>query len=251
MKVLGLIPSRLKSTRLKNKPLLKLGKYPMIIHTYLRAKRSKLLSDLIVCCDDKIIKDICDKYKIKSIITSKKHKNGTERIAEGFLKLKKKYDFIVDIQGDEPLINPRHIDEVIKFHYKNKKTDIVLPNLKSKNKSSKNIVKILKNRKNDIMYISRYNLPFQFKKKNNIYFKHLSIISFKPNALIKYFKCKETFAEKIEGIELLRALEIGLKIKTFSLNGDSFSVDVKEHYIRAKKYIEKDRLYKIYKNEKL
>lgn len=246
MKVIGLIPSRLKSSRLKHKPLLKLGSIPMVIHTYLRAKLSKQLDDVIICCDDKKIKEICEKYNAKYMMTAKNHFNGTERIAEAYLKLKKKYDLIVDIQGDEPLIDPKNIDKVVKFHKRNFTSDIILPTLISTKKSSKNIVKVLINNKKEVMYLSRYNLPFNFKKKNEFFLKHLSIISFKPEKLINFYNSKPTFAEKIEGVELLRALELGMKIKTTTLQGDSFSVDIKEQYTKAKKYILKDRYFKKY-----
>jgi 3-deoxy-manno-octulosonate cytidylyltransferase (CMP-KDO synthetase) len=246
MKVIGLIPSRLKSTRLKHKPLLKLGGIPMVIHTYIRAKLSKQLNDVIICCDDEKIKKICEKYNAKYMITRRDHFNGTERIAEAYLKINKKYDLVVDIQGDEPLIDPKNIDKVINFHKKNLNSDIILPTLVSKKKSTKNIVKVLINNKKEVMYLSRTNLPFNFKKKNDYFLKHLSIISFKPKKLIQFYKSKPTFAEKIEGVELLRALELGMKIKTTTLTGDSFSVDIKEQYIKAKKYILKDQYFKKY-----
>ena len=249
MKILGLIPSRLGSTRLKQKPLLKIGGMPIVIHTYRRAKLSKMLNDLYICCDDKKIKDICDSYGAKCILTSKKHKNGTERIAEAYGKLGKKYDLIVDIQGDEPLLQPSHIDQVINFHRKNISADIILPTLRSFKKSGKNIVKVITSVAKNVIYLSRENLPFEFKKKNNFFLKHLSIISFKPTALIKFYKSKETFLEKVEGIELLRALELGLKIKTLTLKGNSFSVDVKKDLNKAKKYILKDKLFKQYSNK--
>tara|TARA_B100000989_G_C19510432_1_gene458729 strand:+ start:207 stop:473 length:267 start_codon:yes stop_codon:yes gene_type:complete len=86
------------------------------------------------------------------------------------------------------------------------------------------------------------------KKKNDSFFKHLSIISFKPKALINYSNTKRTQLEKLENIELIRALEIGLKIKSENLIGDSFSVDVKEDYLRAKKYMNRDKLVKSYLN---
>ena len=248
MKVIGLIPSRLKSSRLKHKPLLKLGLIPMVIHTYLRAKLSQELDDVIICCDDKKIQDICKKYKAKYMMTKKNHVNGTERIAEAYKKLKKKYDLVVDIQGDEPLIDPKNIDKVVRFHKKNLDSDIILPTLISKKKSSKNIVKVLVNKKKEVMYLSRFNLPFNFKEKNNTFLKHLSIISFKPIKLIEFYNANQTFAEKIEGIELLRALELGMKIKTTVLTGDSFSIDIKEQYIKAKRYILKDKYYKKYQN---
>ena len=126
-KILGLIPVRLNSSRLNQKPLLLIKKIPLIIHTYRRAKLSKKLDELIICCDDKKILNIAKKFNAKVILTSKKHKNGTERINEAYLKIKKKYDLIIDIQGDEPLINPKQIDKVIDFHLNNKDVEIVLP----------------------------------------------------------------------------------------------------------------------------
>jgi 3-deoxy-manno-octulosonate cytidylyltransferase (CMP-KDO synthetase) len=249
-KFIGLIPVRLKSQRLFQKPLLKLSDYPLFVHVYKRAKLSTLLDDVIVCCDDEKIFKVAKNYNVKCILTSKKHRNGTERIYEGYLKNRKKYDFIIDIQGDEPLLNPRHIDQVIKFHIKNSNVDIILPSLKIKSsKDNKSIVKIVKNNKDQVVYLSRSAVPFYYKKKNFFLEKHLSIISFKPESLKTYIKNDMSYLEQIEGIELLRALEIGLKIKSFNLLGDSFSVDVKPDYLLAQKKIKTDKYYKIYKNK--
>ena len=100
---------------------------------------------------------------------------------------------------------------------------------------------------NKILYLSRANIPYEFKIKNKFLKKHLSIISFKPKSLLKFSKSKKTKLEKIEDIELLRALEIGLKIKSISLEGDSFSVDVKKDYFKAKSKIATDKFFKMYK----
>ena len=249
-KCLGLIPVRLHSTRLKQKSLLLIKKIPLIIHTYRRAKLSKKLDELIICCDDKKIFDIAKKYNAKAILTSKKHKNGTERIYEAYTKIKKKYDLILDIQGDEPLIDPKQIDKVVDFHLKNKNSDIILPSLKLKNISSYNIVKVIPDKKGNILYLSRSKTPHNFNKNIDFYLKHLSIISFTPNALKKFSLHKQTRLEKIEGIELLRAIEIGLKIKTIILKGNSFSVDIKEDFLKAKKFMEKDKLFRLYSKDK-
>ena len=107
----------------------------MIVHVYKRALLSKKLDNVVVCCDDQKIFKIVKSYGGKAILTSKRHLNGTERIAEAYKILKKKYDLIIDIQGDEPLINPFQIDQVIKFHIKNRKADIILPSLKIPNGS--------------------------------------------------------------------------------------------------------------------
>ena len=185
----------------------------MVVHVYRRAKMSKLLSDVVVCCENKKIFEVLKKYNCKSIFTSKKHKNGTERIAEGYKKIKKNYNLVVDIQGDEPLINPKQIDKVINFHLKNFKSDIVVPSLKISVSEDENVIKIVKDINLNVLYFSRLKVPYGFREKNKFLNKHLSIISFKPKALLKFANTKQTKLEKIEGIELLRALEIGLKIK--------------------------------------
>ena len=246
-KILGLIPTRLYSTRLPQKALLLINRLPLIIHTYKRAKLSKKLSDVYICCDDKKILNVAKKFGAKAILTSKHHKNGTERIYEGFNKIKDKYDLVVDIQGDEPLISPYHIDKVVDYHLKNKKYDIILPSLKVKNQNNTNIIKVIKNKFGEVIYLSRANIPFEFKHAKTHLDKHLSIISFKPEALEKFSKHKKTSLEKIEDIELLRAIEIGLKVKSPRLNGDSFSVDVLKDYKKAKKAMKIDRYFKIYK----
>jgi len=247
LKALGLIPTRLNSNRLPQKALLDIHGLPLIIHTYKRAKLSKALEDVVICCDDKKILDIAKKYKANSILTSKFHLNGTERIYEGYINLKKKYDLIVDIQGDEPLVSPYHIDDVVHYHKKNFESDIILPTLKTPFFSNTNVVKVIFNKKKKVLYLSRADIPYQFKKQNKEIYKHLSIISFKPESLKKFVESSQSKLEITEDIELLRALDIGLSIKTIILSGDSFSVDVFEDYEKAKVKMLKDKYYKIYK----
>jgi len=248
-KILALIPVRLKSKRLKEKALLKIGNIPMFVHVYKRTQFSKFVTDVFVCSDSKKIINEGKKYNVNFIEKKKKHENGTERIFEAYSKIKKSYHLVIDVQGDEPLIKPSHIDNIIKFHFKNPDADIILPTLKIRRNKNKNIVKCIKDKNKKILYLSRAEIPFEYKKKNNFLYKHLSIISFKPNALKKFCKSRKTFIEKIEGIELIRALEIGLKIKSPNLQGDSFSVDVMRDYKQAKRKIKNDRLFKIYKKK--
>ncbi len=248
-KIIGLIPTRLNSSRLPNKALLELNNIPLVIHTYKRAKLSKKLHDVIICCDDRKILNVAKKFKAKAILTSKHHVNGTERIAEAFKKINKKYDLVVDIQGDEPLISPFHIDKVIDAHIKNfSKADIILPTLLTSKKNNTNLVKVVCDKNNYVLYLSRANIPFEFKTNTKNIKKHLSIISFKPKSLEIFAKSKRTTLESVEDIELLRALELGMKIKTLSLRGDSFSVDVHKDFIKASKFLSSDRYLKLYKN---
>ena len=246
-KILGLIPIRLNSKRLSQKALLYIDNYPMVVHVYKRAKLSKKLNEVIVCCESKKIYKILKHYGCKAIMTSTKHKNGTERIAEGYQKIKRNFDLVIDIQGDEPLIDPGHIDQIIDFHINNNDADIVLPSLKISKQENDNIIKIVKDVDNKVLYLSRSKVPYDFRIKKNYLYKHLSIISFKPKALIKFSKSKITHLEKIEGIELLRAIELGLTIKSPNLKGNSFAVEVKSDYNKAKIFIKRDRFYKFYK----
>ena len=248
MKVLGLIPARLKSKRLKQKPLLKILGVPLILHTYRRACLAKSLDDVVVCTDSKKIVNVLNRYKAKNQLTSKKHINGTERIAEVSKKIPS--DLVVDIQGDEPLIDPKNIDKLIKFKKKNTHFDIVVPSIKIKPQRNENIVKILSDRKNNILYFSRATVPHSFQSKPKFLQKHLSIISFKRKALIKFSKLKKSEYENIEGIELMRALENNFKLGTFFVNGDSFSIDIHSDYEKALMAVPNDPLTKKYISEK-
>ena len=243
-KIIGLIPCRLNSIRLKQKALIKINKYPLIVHTYKRANLSKLLDDVYVCTDsDEIIHQL-KRFNCKYIKTESNFINGTDRIASVCKKFNSK--LIIDIQGDEPLINPIDIDNVIKFHLKNlKKFDVILPFQEIKKPFSKNVVKLLAHH-NKVFFMTRSNSPFPFKKNNFYYKKHLSVISFTKTALIKFSKLKPSFHEKIEGIELLRAIENNIRVGTFKSSSSSFSVDVKEDLNRALKFMKNDKIKKKY-----
>ncbi len=246
-KAVGLIPTRFNSRRLPGKSLKMIKDLPLIIHTYRRAKMAKQLSEVFICCDTPEVVRVAKKFNAKVILTSKKHKQGGDRIYEAYKKLKKKnFDQIIDIQGDEPLIDPFNIDQVVKFHRKNKNYDIILPNLITKFTTDPNLVRLIFNKAKEVLYLTRSNTPYHFISKTNKIFKHLSVISFKPIALKTFATCKKSKLENLEDIELLRAIDVGLKIKTFSLKGDSFSIDVPKNLISARKKMKNDKLYKLY-----
>ena len=243
-KILGLIPSRLGSTRLTKKALLDIDGLPMVIHTAKRAQLSKKLTRVIVCTDSNLIGKECEKHNIDWLITSKRHINGTERIAEVANKIKS--DLVVDIQGDEPFIDPDHIDQLIDFHLKNQRFQIVVPYLKTKFTENRNIVKLVSNKNNKILYFSRSSVPFNFKGKNILMKKHLSIISFHPKSLIKFKELKQSELEKLENIELMRAIENEMNLGTFEMKGSSFAIDVKDDFLKALILMPKDKIRKKY-----
>ncbi len=244
LRVVGLIPVRLNSSRLFRKAILEIDKMPMVIHTYKRALLSKKLDKVFICSDSAEILRIAKKYKCNFIKTGK-NLTGTDRISEASDKLKEKFDLYIDIQGDEPLIDPKHIDKVVQWHQKNINFDIVVPSLKSKNIDTPHIVKIVKS-KNKVLYFSRSLIPNPFNKQNNYYLKHLSVISFKPDSLKRFRKLSQGNLEKIEGIELMRALENNMQIGTFNLDGSSFSVDTKDDFLKAVKFMNIDKIRRKY-----
>lgn len=243
--IIGLIPSRLNSKRLKEKPLLKIDGLPIIVHTYKRSKLSKKLDDVIVCTDHKKIVNVVKKFGGKAVITSKKHKNGTERIYEVAKKLKK-VELIIDIQGDQPLVDPKSIDQTIDFHKKNKQFDIVLGSMPIEERADNpSLVKNIFSGKK-IIYFSREKVPYNYSNKKITFYKNLSIISFKPKALEKFYNSKMGPLEKTEGIELMRALELGMNIGTFIIKGSDFAVDVKTDLFKAISVMPHDKVRKKY-----
>jgi len=232
-KIVALIPSRLESKRLPGKALLDIDGYPIIIHTAKRAMLSKMIDEVYVCTDSKEIIDVCKKYEIQIIKTKKNFKNGTERIASVAKKFKNY--LIVDVQGDEPLTNPNTIDRLINFHLKNKyKPEIVIPTRSMSHDSSDTNVRVLSSKSNRIMYLSRAKIPYNYKNPVSFVDKHVSVITFSYNGLMKYKKLKPSPLELTEDIELLRALENDMNVFSYRIKEKSFSVDVNDDYLKAK-----------------
>ena len=244
-KIIGLIPCRLKSTRLEQKALLDIDGLPLIIHTLKRVQLCKKLSEVIVCTDSKKIKKLVLRHGGKCFMTKSSHKTGTDRIAE--ISKKINYDIAIDIQGDFPFVNPLNISKLIDFHMSHN-FDIVVPSspINVKDAKLKDVVKLVANNKNRVIYFSRSIIPNPFKKKLNFFLKHMSIISFNKKALEFFSGLKEGQIEQYEGIELMRALENNMKIGTFKINKDIFSVDVKKDYLKSKKLMPFDKIRKKY-----
>lgn len=243
----GLIPVRLESTRLERKALIQIGQYPMIVHTLQRALMARSLSKVFVCTDSPEIKHVIELVGGQVIMTSPDHKNGTERILEAKRRLDTlglHFNQYVDIQGDEPLIDPKMIDQVVaEVAFTSRVRGIMLPALPiTLNEATRtSVVKVVKFGSR-VVYLTRGLAPFPF-RSDPTFLKHLSIISFRPRALEDYGSAPVGQLEQVEGIELLRALEDGIDIQTMELKGDSFSVDTIEDYYQACRRIEQDRLY--------
>jgi 3-deoxy-manno-octulosonate cytidylyltransferase (CMP-KDO synthetase) len=232
MRTIGLIPCRLQSTRLPSKALLMIDGLPLIVHTLKRTQLSESLEDVYVCTDAEEIAGVVRSHGGKVIMTRSDHTNGTERIAEAARSLKA--DLFVNVQGDEPLVDPNHIDAVVAEHANRPEWDILVPSLPITHPENPHIVKIVHDVNYRIIFMSRSVIPKPFNHRPSFFLKHLSVISFKPEALQKFSSLKPSPLQVCESIELLRALENDIVLGTILLKGDSISVDIREDYARAK-----------------
>lgn len=235
VEVWGLIPARLSSSRLPEKALQDLHGMPMVVHVARRASLATNLDHVVVCTDSDAIAAACLNADVKVCMTPSDCANGTERIYLAASRLGiPDHDLILDIQGDEPLVDPLAINQVVDVTKENiSDYDIVLPHLIGCPQGNKNYVKVVCSG-HQVLYLSRADLPFPF-GGDPVLKKHLSVIGFSRYALERFYESPQGALEKIEGVELLRALETGLKIYTFPVDGDTFSVDVQEDLDRARR----------------
>lgn len=226
MQIYGLIPARLESTRLKEKLLLPIDGVPMIVKVAQQALKCTELTTVYVCTDSDRIIETCSNYGINTIKTSS-HVNGTDRIAEAaeLLNLPEN-SIIVDIQGDEPLLDPEVIYNLIK-QTKMLNSEIVMP-YQLLAKDDINRVKVVEEN-NRVLYLTRSPCPSDFRGKIPLK-KQLCIISFTRKALSIFKNHPITALETVEGVELLRALVAGISIATYKEDIDSIPVDVEADY---------------------
>lgn len=248
--ILGIIPARLNSKRIPNKPLRLIDGVPILVHVLKRALMTKKLDKLIVCTDDLKVLDLVKQYNLDAYMTNKNISNGTDRIAIFLKKNKKKFKnlkLVVDIQCDEVFLNPKYLDKVISFHLKNiNKYDVVIPHTTTSENNNNNFVKIISNQDNEILYLTRADAPHSFRSKSKPFQRHQDFITFKPNFITKFKDLKNTKLEKYEGIELLRVLENGYKMGTLQLENDSFSINTKKDLLKSLLLMQKDKFRKLY-----
>lgn len=225
MKILGVIPARLGSTRLKDKPLQDICGKPMIWWVCERAKSAKEIDDIVVATDSQKIVDICNTYGIKSVLTSPAHDTPTSRIHEVSTKINA--DYYAFISGDEPLIDPIAID-TIATEARKAQSDGVNAMKKIKNPAEAidaTNIKVVTNTDGYLLYTSRCPIPFPKGRLDMDYMKFVGIGIFSKNALKIFNETPRSKLEKTEECDLLRFLDRGLKIKMIEVQSDSLSID--------------------------
>ena len=239
---LGIIPARFNSTRLKGKPLMKIGEKTMIEHVYSRA--SEVLDNLVVATDDKNIFDTVNNFGGNVVLTEKDHLNGTSRCLEAVdiwsKELEKSFNYIINIQGDEPLLHEDHIIKVMEC-FNDSKTEFatIAQKLNSSDNLLKDKVFLVKDTFNFALYFSRYAIQFvredEIKEDANEFHQHIGIYGYTINALEKFQQLKPSKLEINEKLEQLRWLENGGKIKVGTTIYPSFPVDTLEDLISIRK----------------
>jgi len=231
VKIVAVIPARYGSSRLEGKPLKDIGGKPMIQHVYERVLRTKKVQEVIVATDDIRIVSIVEKFGGKAKLTSVDHKSGTDRIAE--VMAQETADIVVNVQGDEPLIDPRMIEEAIQPLLSDKSlmvATLCTPIHEEEKFKNPNVVKTVKAKNDDALFFSRSLIPYPRNKETFIAYEHIGIYVFRYHFLMKYVKLEQTPLEIIESLEQLRILENGIKLKVvttqFPYNG--LSVDTQE-----------------------
>ncbi len=240
MKTLIIIPSRLSATRLPGKPLLKINGLSMISHVFKKAEKANI-GDVVVAAEDQEIIDDVKKNGGQAILTQKDHKTGTDRIYEAFQKLEyKNIDLIMNLQGDEPLMN---IEDIKKLNAQMIKNKSQLGTLASEIKDdvlyeNENVVKVNTSEQlNDQNFPEAINFTRKVSKQNNNY-HHLGIYCYKKETLEDFVSYKQSTNEIKNQLEQLRALDNNIIINVALAKSSPIGVDTEEDYLDIKKIME-------------
>ena len=230
MKTICVIPARYSSTRLPGKPLKLIAGVPMICRVYDRASKAKLIDKAIVATDDERILKAVDEYGGKAMMTRADHPTGTDRLAEVAAAFED-VDLIVNVQGDEPLIEPSLIDDLISLFTDDSNLQMATVSTELKEEAeinNPNNVKVITDLNGYALYFSRSQIPYPRNAGKSKVYKHIGIYAYRRDFLLKYAKMSPTPLEQSESLEQLRALENGYKIKVLRSDNQFIGVDTEE-----------------------
>lgn len=233
-----IIPARYGSSRLEGKPLIKVEGKPIIQWVYEKAMQAKLADMIIVATDDERIFDAVKTFGGNVEMTSTEHKCGSDRIKEVVMR-HPEISYIVNLQGDEPLIKPESIDEVIKNVNEIDCADIstLIREITSEEAENPNLVKCVIDNNGFAMYFSRSKIPFERNAGKADFYGHLGIYGYKREALIKMTELQQSSYEQSESLEQLRALQNGMRIKTSIVDFVPVGIDTAEDLQKFKNIV--------------
>jgi len=247
VKAIGVIPARWGATRFEGKVLANLLGTPVIQHVWENAKKARTLDDLIVACDDERILKAVEGFGGKAIYTSPDQPSGTDRLAEVVNAMS--VDIVVNIQGDEPLIKPIMIDNLVMALQEEKIAQMATIIKKIDDDSeltNSNVVKVVVDKNGYALYFSRYSIPYNRTSekdhgKRPVYYKHIGLYAFTKDFLFTFKKLPHSSLENAEKLEQLRALEYGYKIRVVETKFDTVGVDRPEDLKRAEEALLRER----------
>lgn len=234
LKVVGVIPARLGSQRLARKVLREIGGKLLIEQVYERVKPSSFLNEVWIATDSSEVLKACEKRKIPALMTSDQHPSGTDRIYE--VMKKRPADIYVNIQGDEPLVRPDHMETLLKpfFSQKNIPVATLKTKISAEQAKSPNVVKVVTDSTGWALYFSRSFIPFNRDGQTpEVIYKHLGFYAYTAEALDKFHELSPSYLEKMEKLEQLRFLENGVPIFVSETTFDTVGVDTEEDLQRA------------------
>jgi 3-deoxy-manno-octulosonate cytidylyltransferase (CMP-KDO synthetase) len=236
-----IIPARWGSTRFPGKPLYEIAGKPLLRHVWERCRRARQVDDTIIATDDMRIAEAAFAWGAEVALTSPKHQSGTDRIAEVAARAKK-FSLIINVQGDEPLVDPRLIDRLIETLQKNRELGIITaahPFENPRDALSPHQVKVVIDRAGNALYFSRAAIPSsrsgvfpaadypnrRFGNRRLMFLRHQGIYGFRRDTLLQFVKWKPTPLERAESLEQLRALENGVRVHVLVTKHGSPGVD--------------------------
>ena len=235
-----IIPARYGSSRLEGKPLLKANNKPIIQWVWEKASKCKGIDRVIVATDDERIYNACKEFGAEVEMTSTEHKSGSDRIAE-VAKRHPEIGYIINLQGDEPLIEDSNIELVRKGVVEDETADIstLVREIKDMDEvNNPNLVKCIFDVNNFAMYFSRSKIPYERNEGKSKFYGHLGIYGYKREALFKMTSLPQTTYEMAESLEQLRALQNGMKIKIAVVDNVPVGIDTLEDFNKFKTLVE-------------
>ena len=244
MKIATIIPARYQSSRFEGKPLAKINDKPMIQHVYERAARSRATDMTVVATDDQRIQEAVEAFGGKVIMTDTVHHSGTDRLAEAAALLKLEMnDIVINVQGDQPLIDPRSLDQVISPFETDDTLDmttLVFRIVDSREKINPKDVKVVFDKNGNALYFSRAPIPFGRDKPAEDMYKHLGVYAYRRRFLDTFSQFPQGILERIEKLEQLRVLENGMPLRVVVTPYDSPEVDIPDDIQRIETIINRN-----------
>ncbi len=240
MRAIGVIPARYGSKRFEGKVLADLGGKPMIQHVYERARQASFLDRVLVATDDERIRDAVSSFGGDAVMTSPHHPSGTDRVGEAVKDID--VEVVVNIQGDEPLIEPSAIDTVIVPLFDDRSipmATLIRIISDTRDMENPNVVKVVMDRDGFALYFSRSTIPHSRDEGKYPVCGHIGIYAYQKSFLLEFIKLEPTPLERIERLEQLRALENGYRIKVITVeNYLGVGVDTPQDLRKVRRFLE-------------